>query len=268
MLYRAYIYAMSLPVSVVIISLNAAATIQKTIRSARRLTDDVVVVDSGSTDGTTQLALAEGARLVAMPWQGYGANKNRGNAEARHDWVLSLDADEELSDELTTAIRSTDLAQKGKAYRVKRLNYLNQHPVYHGEWSNDWTTRLFNRTEVRWDDTPVHENLLIPDCVSLIKLTGWLHHYTAPDIETYQQKLDRYADLAAHKYLASGKQAPAYKIYLSPVFSFIKHYVVRGGWLDKKAGWQIALAHAGYTFRKYKKLRHLVAHPETAAQKG
>lgn len=248
---------MAQPISVVIISLNAAATIQKTIRSAQLLTGDVVVVDSGSTDGTLELVRGAGGRLVEMGWQGYGANKNRGNSEARHDWILSLDSDEELSPELVTSLNQLDLANPNTVYRLKRLNYLNGQPVFHGEWSNDWTTRLFNRNAVRWDETPVHENLLLPPGVMVEKVKGWLHHYTAPNIEVYQQKLDKYADLAALKYRDSGKHASTYKMYLSPVFAFVKHYLVRGGWRDKKAGWQIAIAHAGYTFRKYKQLRLL-----------
>lgn len=247
----------AVPVSVVIICFNAADTIRQTLKTARLLSDDVIVADSGSTDNTSEIVEEAGARLLQMTWEGFGASKNKGNAAAKNNWILSIDADEQLSEELIVAIRSLDLSNPNFVYRIKRINYLNGQRIYYGEWSKDWTSRLFNRKLVQWDEGPVHESLLLPDSIQIKKLDGYLHHYTSPNINAYNQKLEKYAYLVAEKYFANDKKGAAYKIYLSPLFSFFKSYIVRGGWLDKKAGLQIALAHARYTFKKYKKLAAL-----------
>lgn len=247
----------AVPVSVVIISHNAAATIEQTLRSACQLSDDITVVDSGSTDNTLAIAGKWGAKLLQVGWQGFGANKNAGNAAAKYDWVLSIDSDEELSEAAVKAIRTLERSNANVVYKIKRINYLNGQRIHFGEWRNDWTIRLFNRQTVRWDDALVHERLLLPSSVLVSKLGGTLHHYTAPDISTYNRKLDRYASLVAAKYFADDEKGAALKIYISPVFSFFKFYILHAGWLDKKAGWQIAIAHARYTFKKYKKLNAL-----------
>jgi glycosyltransferase involved in cell wall biosynthesis len=247
----------AVPVSVVIICFNAAATIQQTLASAYLLSDDVIVVDSGSTDSTLALVQTTGAKLLHADWQGFGINKNKGNKEAKNDWILSIDADEELSEKLIAAISSADLSNNNVVYRVERINYLSDKRIYFGEWRNDWTTRLFNRNSVCWDDARVHETLILPQSVQVKKLPGYLHHYTSPNIDAYNQKLDKYASLVAEKYFTKGEKGIGYKIYFSPLFSFCKYYIFHAGWLDKKAGWQIAIAHAKYTFKKYKKVAEL-----------
>ncbi|MDB5197911.1 MAG: glycosyltransferase family 2 protein [Flaviaesturariibacter sp.] len=247
----------AVPVSVVIICKNAAATIGQTAAAALKLSDDVVVLDSGSTDATIKLVNASGARLVQQEWLGYGATKNQGNSKAKYDWILSLDADEIASDELIASIKQLELTDALTVYKIKRLNYIKDQPIHHGEWGKDWTVRLFNRTVVQWNDAPVHESLLLPPAVTVVKLAGLLHHFTTPDIATYQKKLEKYADLMAAKYFAGGKRGSALKPYASSFFSFLKYYLFHAGWLDKAAGWQLALAHARYTFQKYKKLQAL-----------
>jgi glycosyltransferase involved in cell wall biosynthesis len=251
---------MDKPVSVVIICCNAAATIQKTLASAFLLTTDVVVVDSGSTDSTLSIIETTNAKLVQMEWLGFGATKNKGNEAAKWDWIVSLDADEVLSNELVAAITAININEPHSVYSFHRLNYLGLTPIKYGEWKNDWTVRLFNRQLVRWDDAPVHEKLILPPAVKNKKLNGWLHHYTAVNIDNYKQKLEKYAASMAEKYYAKGKKAPNYKIYISPVFSFLKYYIVHLGWMDGEAGWQISRAHALYTFKKYKKLKELHQH--------
>lgn len=245
------------PLSVVIICKNAAATVPRTIRSARQVSDDIVVVDSGSTDGTQGLVKTAGARLIQSEWLGYGGTKNLGNREARHDWILSLDADEALSEELAASIRAIDWSNTNAVYTIKRLNYFGAQPIRFGEWRNDWVDRLFHRNVVQWDAAPVHENLIIPKSADIIKLKGVLHHYTASSIEAYTKKLDQYAQLMAERYYARGKYSSALKIYGAPVFSFVKYFVFQLGLLDRKSGWEIARAHALYTYKKYKELRRL-----------
>ena len=245
------------PVSVVIICYNAAATIQKAIASALQLTDDVIIADSGSTDGSKDVVLSTKARLVCTAWNGFGATKNRGNKEAKYDWILSMDADEELSSELIDEIKKIDFANKRIIYYFKRINYLGGKAIQFGDWQNDWVKRIFHRDQAEWDTSPVHEKLIHLPTIKLQKLNGLMHHYTANNIEAYNKKLERYSLLMAEKYYVKGKKAHWYNIYLSPVFNFTKCYLLLFGWLDKKAGWQIARAQAGYTFKKYKQLRLL-----------
>ena len=245
------------PLSVVIICKNAARTVEQTIRSARAVSDDIVVVDSGSTDGTQALVKASGARLIESEWLGYGPTKNKGNRAARHPWILSLDADEALSTELAASIHAIDWSDKEVVYTLKRLNYFGRQPIHYGEWRNDWVDRLFHRDVVEWDAAPVHENLVIPHTIDIKKLKGVLHHYTASSIEAYSKKLDHYATLMAERYYARGKHSSVLKIYGSPVFSFLKYYLFQLGILDKKSGWEIARAHAQYTYKKYKQLKVL-----------
>jgi hypothetical protein len=130
--------------------------------------------------------------------------------------------------------------------------------VRHGIWKNDWTTRLFHRHKVKWDDSPVHEQLILPPGTEICRLKGLLYHYTAANIQVYNEKLDRYASLMAEKYYQSGVRGVPYKTVLSPAISFLKSYIFQLGILDKRRGFQIALAHARYTYKKYQRLKTLV----------
>ena len=241
-------------VSVVIVCRNAARTIQRAVQSALHLSEDVVVIDTGSTDGTLALLEHYPVRLYQEAWQGYGATKNRGNQLAKHTWVLSMDADEELSEELIVAIRQADLQDETVTFNMQRLSYLGQKPIYYGEWGRSYIIRLFNRNNAWWDASEVHEELMYKNKPKLLRLAGVLHHYTSSEIESFRQKLDHYASLMADKYLAKGKQASSFKTFLSPMVSFTRQYVLKAGFLDGKEGWQIAKANAWYTFQKYKLL--------------
>jgi glycosyltransferase involved in cell wall biosynthesis len=245
--------------SVVIICRNAALTIEKVIQGALSVSNDVVVIDSGSTDGTTDKIRRTGVRLVETTWRGYGATKNYGNALAVNDWILSLDADEYIDDILAESIHKADFSDETVSYRMKRINYLGSHPIRFGEWGkgSGFVHRIFNRINVAWDDSPVHENLVFRKAGPVKNLAGTLHHYTSPDIASYQQKLYSYAELMADKYRLKGKKASIFSLLLSPAFNFIKSYLVKGGFLDGRDGWTIARANARYTFRKYQLLRKI-----------
>lgn len=247
----------TVPVSVVIICRNARHTIQQTIDSALALTDDVIVVDSGSNDGTLAIITGTGAKLISINWMGFGLTKNRGNREAKYQWVLSLDADEELSSKLIASIKDIDFTQKNRVYEMQRINYFEKQPIHYGEWKNDWVQRLFCKEDIKWNSDAVHERLLTPAQVKIKKLEGELHHYTASSKMEYACKLDTYALLMADKYFAGKKKVYWFTAYLSSIFNFIKNYVLLLGCLDGKAGWHIALAHAHYTFKKYRRLQFL-----------
>jgi glycosyltransferase involved in cell wall biosynthesis len=203
-------------ISVVIICKNAVDTITQTIASALRLTNDVVVVDSGSTDGTMETVINTSARLERIEWKGYGTAKNFGNRVAFHDWIFSLDSDEELDEQLIASIRQSSL-HEATVFTMQRLNYLGGKPIYFGEWRNDIVLRLFNRNNAEWNTAPVHEELILKGPVKKVRLAGKLHHYTSPGIEDYKLKLNNYAKLNAEKYYQRGKKPHWYKtIPVSP----------------------------------------------------
>lgn len=242
------------PISVVIICLNAVYSIDRALRSAIRLSDDVVVIDTGSTDASIEHILKYPVRLYKKEWEGYGATKNIGNALSLHPWILSMDADEELNDELITSIRNAPLTNEHHTFSMQRLSYLGQKAIRFGEWGRSYIVRIFNKHNAQWDTSEVHESLIFCSPATDFRLPGILHHYTSPDIQFFRAKLERYAKLMADKYFSRGKEATDAKVLLSPAVNFTINYIIKAGFLDGKEGWQIAKANAWYTFKKYRLL--------------
>lgn len=244
------------PVSVVIICLDAADTIEKVVEAALLLTDDVIVLDTGSTDDTLN-KIPPGAKLINSKWMGFGATKNEGAKLVKYSWVFSLDSDEVISKELNESIHSLNFSNSNTIYLMKRINYFGDQPILYGEWKNDWVKRIFHKDVALWDLSPVHEKLCFDKKIQTKKLKGILHHYTTTGFEAYYKKLDAYSNLMAERNFIKGKKSSSLKIYLAPAFNFIKNYIFNLGILDKSAGWHIAKAHALYTYMKYKKLHQL-----------
>ncbi len=244
-------------ISVVIICRNEAHIIGKTMDAVRAVTDDVVVVDSGSTDGTQALVTERGARLLETNWEGYGINKNKGVAIAKNDWILSIDADEVVDDTLLHQLQQLSLTDQTVVYNIRFRAFLGNQMIRYGEWSNDQHIRLYNRNHVGWSDVAVHETLLFPEGTQTITLQGYIHHYTSKSIEDFAAKTVNYAMLNAQKYYAAGKKAGWLKCRLAPAFSFIKNYFFRLGFLDGEAGYTVAKMNAWYTWLKYARLLEL-----------
>jgi glycosyltransferase involved in cell wall biosynthesis len=245
------------PVSVVIIAKNESHIIGQSIVSARLLTDDIIVVDNNSTDGTGRIAQNLHCRVFNEVWEGYGATKNKGNNYARHDWILSLDADEMIDDELINALHKLNYDDADAVYDIKFKTYFGNKLIRFGKWGNDHHIRLFNRHKVRWTELPVHETLLLPADISIRKIQGHIHHYSAKDVEECQQKAIYYASLSAKKYDANGKKSTFIKQYLSPCFNLLKNYIFLMGFMDGKEGWYIASNSAVHTWLKYHYLHEL-----------
>jgi glycosyltransferase involved in cell wall biosynthesis len=243
--------------SVVIICNNEAHIIGRTIAAAQKVSDDVVVVDSGSTDGTQQLVLATGARLVETGWDGYGPNKNKGVALARHDWILSIDADEVIDDRLAEHLQGLSLNNPSTVYSIRFRAFLGDKIIRYGEWSGDEHIRLYNRNHTNWDNAQVHETLELPANTKLATLRGYIHHYTSRNLHEFAIKSANYAILNAEKYHKQGKQASWLRCRLSGPFSFLANYLLRLGFLDGEAGYTIAKMNAWYTWLKYTQLREL-----------
>lgn len=235
--------------SVVIIAHNMQHAIANCITSAFKITDDVVLVDSGSNDNTVNIAKALGANVVYKTWVGYSANKNYGNIVAKNNLVCWLDADEEISDALALEIKEMlSNYTENTCYSINRLNFFNNKPILYGAWNPDWQVRLFNKNFIKWDEHKlVHETLIIDSQTKIIKLKNRLHHFTTNNFNNYLLKMKKYANqyqLNNHKNI--------FKMLLSPPARFIKEYILRLGFLDGANGFKIALAHAVYVFLKYK----------------
>jgi glycosyltransferase involved in cell wall biosynthesis len=243
-----------LSVSVVIITLNAASTIHLCINAALKITDDIIVVDSGSTDNTQQIATQLGAKLIQEKWYGYGKNKTIGNNAAKYDWILSLDADEVLSDNLIQSIKNIHFITIA-AYTFKRLNFIGNKPIRFGAFKNDFVVRLFNKNYSTWNNAEVHEKVEHNITLPTIKFKGYLNHFTCNSFENFEKKNEQYAQLMADKYFAKGKKANFIKLYLSPIFNFMKNYFFQLGFLDGQAGFRLAIIYAKYTFNKYRLLK-------------
>ena len=225
------------PLSVAIITLNAAAQLEACLQSAR-FADEIIVVDSGSTDGTQALAKRYGAEVIQQDWLGFGRQKQFAVEAASHDWVLCLDADERVSPALQTSIENalkipSTTALCG-AYRFPRCNRFLGRYLKHGEGYPDWSLRLFNRRQGRWSDDAVHEKVICQGKIG--ELSGDLLHDSAESLASYLTKQNRYTTLAAEMALAAGKRASFGRLVLSPVLRFIKFYVVRQGFRDGLPG--------------------------------
>jgi glycosyltransferase involved in cell wall biosynthesis len=221
------------PLSVAIITLNAASQLEECLRSID-FVDDIVVIDSGSTDETQALAMRYGARVIDQDWLGFGPQKQFAVDSAVHDWVLCLDADERVSPELQTAIKNALVNPSTGSFRFPRCNRFLGRYLKHGEGYPDWSLRLFDRRQARWSDDAVHEKVETETPVG--ELQGDLLHDSAESLSSYLTKQNRYTSLAADMALAAGKRATFGRLALSPIIRFIKFYFVRQGFRDGLPG--------------------------------
>ncbi len=221
------------PLSVAIITLNAASQLEECLKSVR-FADEIVVVDSGSTDGTQALAERYGARVIAQDWLGFGPQKQFAVDAARHNWVLCLDADERVTRELQASIENALALPTHGAYRFPRCNRFLGRYLKHGEGYPDWSLRLFDRRQARWSTDAVHEKVVADGPVGT--LAGDLLHDSAETLAAYLTKQNRYTSLAADMALQAGKRASFGRIAFSPIVRFIKFYVIRQGFRDGLPG--------------------------------
>jgi glycosyltransferase involved in cell wall biosynthesis len=224
---------MRAPLSAVLITRNAAALLAACLDSLA-FADEIVVVDSGSNDGTVDLARKMGARVVQKEWLGFGQQKQFAVEQASHDWVLCVDADERVSPELARSIESALAAPASPVYRMARRNRFLGRWLAHGEGYPDWSPRLFNRLNARWSDDLVHEKVLF--AVTPGTLEGDLMHDSSDDLSTYLERQNRYTTLAARQAFEQGRGANILHLVFSPVVRFIKFYIMRLGFLDGLPG--------------------------------
>jgi glycosyltransferase involved in cell wall biosynthesis len=244
--------ASHLPLSAVLITKNAASQLEACL-SSLAFCAEIVVVDSDSTDGTVVLAQRCGARVVSSDWRGFGPQKQFAVEQAANDWVLCIDADERVSDELKAGIEAALAAPGFPAYRFARCNRFMGRYLRHGEGYPDWSLRLFDRRHARWSADAVHEKVLTDAAVGTLK--GDLLHDSAETLEHYLAKQDRYTTLAAEEALAAGKRGGIARMLLSPLVRFVKFYLVRLGFLDGWPGLVHILIGCRNSYTKYEKMR-------------
>jgi glycosyltransferase involved in cell wall biosynthesis len=248
-----------MPLSVALIVRDAAAQLGYCLASVA-FADEIIVVDSGSTDGTVELAARHGARVIQREWPGFGAQKQFAVEAASHDWVLCVDADERVSLELRERIVAELKAPRGFVYAMRRRNRFLGRWLRHGEGYPDWSVRLFHRAHAHWGNEPVHEKVVSRSPV--LKLPGDLLHDSAETLEKYLDKQNRYTSLQAESMHAAGRHANVLQLVISPVLRFIKYYLLRLGFLDGVPGLVHITIGCMNSFNKYAKLKAL----ERAAQ--
>jgi glycosyltransferase involved in cell wall biosynthesis len=229
-----------LPVSVVIITKNEEAIIEKCISKVRLITSDVVIIDNNSADQTAFIAMKNGCRVYYSNRANYGSNKNKGISLAKHDWILSIDADEIPDIELILALHDLTLDDPTVVYDIMYRSYFGNKRIKHGRWGRDHHIRLFNRKMVKWSEPKVHEKLILPKNIRVEKLAGYLHHYSVADSSECIAKAENYARLSAEHYFDGGKRSGFSSLYLSPIFAFLTDYLFFLGFMDGKEGFAIA----------------------------
>lgn len=239
-------------ISAIIITKNEERNIERCIESLKGVADEVVVVDSGSTDQTEAICRKTGVRFEYHKWEGYANQKNYANSLATNQWILSIDADETLSDTLKDSILK--LKQKKPSsnvvYAVKRLNSYCGQWIKHGGWYPDLKVRLWKNGSAHWDGA-VHEDLNFDHPVQTVLLEGDLLHYTYNSFEEFAERQISYAKLAAQKAFEKGKRCRLLTPYIHPRWTFLRNYLLKGGIFDGVAGYTISRMSAYYTFMKY-----------------
>ena len=241
-------------ISAVIVCKNEEDEIGRCLQSLTGLTDDVVVLDNGSTDRTQSIAREAGARVIEDTWEGFGRTKKKATGFAIYDWILNLDADESIDAELKNSLLSLSLDNDQEVFEIKFKNFLGDKYVRFGEWGGDKHIRLFNRTKVNWNEARVHEGLLLSSEIKVKKLKGYVLHYTMKNEAEFAEKMSKYANLSAEKYAEQGKKSSWFKVKIAPLFAFLKYYIFKLGFLDGREGWICAKMTSYYTFLKYARL--------------
>lgn len=242
-------------ITATIITLNEERNIARAIESLR-CCDEILVLDSGSTDRTLQLAENLGARVFEAGWRGYSGQKNWAAEQASNDWILSLDADEALSEALEAEI--WNLKKSGPrhdGYTMPRLaRYLGRW-IMHSGWYPDRKVRLYERSKGRWVGDFVHESVHVDGRVG--QLESNILHFTCESLSEHVKTMERYTTLAAQEIAARKIQVPLWRVLMDPQWTFLKSFVVQRGFLDGREGLTIAYMAAFYTFLKYAKARNM-----------
>jgi glycosyltransferase involved in cell wall biosynthesis len=241
--------------SVCIITLNEERNIGRTLQSVKAMADEIIVVDSGSTDATSSIAQSFGAKVFVEPWKGFARQKNSALEKARCDWILSLDADEEVSPELAASIRSllgSGQAPEFAGYTMNRRNLYFGRWIRHSGYYPDPKLRLVRRGAAEFELRDVHEDMKMQAPVG--HLRGDLIHHAYPTLESFIDHANHYSSLGAGMVVRERKAGFSFiNIVLRPMVRFLWSYFFRGGFLDGREGLLVLMTHAAYVSWKYAK---------------
>jgi glycosyltransferase involved in cell wall biosynthesis len=236
--------------SVIIISFNEAANIEACLDSVA-FADEIVLMDCGSTDATRALAQKKGAAVhVSADWPGFGLQKNRALALAQHEWVLSIDADERVSEALALQIQAAIRSGTQSAFEIPRLTQFCGQWIHHCGWTPDYVLRLFRREGARFTDDLVHERVTVSNA-RLQSLTAPLLHFSYPTPSHYWQKLQNYSRAWALQRFQQGQTTTMFRAGLASGVAFVKSYILRLGFLDGAMGFAVCTMQAQAAFAKY-----------------
>jgi glycosyltransferase involved in cell wall biosynthesis len=251
-------------VSVTVITKNEAADIGDALRSVA-WADEIVVVDSNSSDETVSIAREYTDRVVVREWPGYVAQKNFAASVAAHDWILSLDADERVTPELAREIRGTLEATPAHAsFRIPRVTWHLGQWIRSTDWYPDWQSRLYNRRAAEWTGRYVHEGLTVHGTVG--RLRGEIQHYAYRDIADHLETIDRYTRLAARQMYERGQRATLLEMAAHPPLAFLRNYLLRGGIRQGPVGLIVSAMNSYYVLLKFAKLWELQRRPGGAGR--
>lgn len=243
--------------SVVIITLNEERNIGRCLQSVSGIADDVVVVDSGSTDRTEEICTESGARFISHPWLGFVETKNFANKQAMYPLILSLDADEALSEKLKESILRLKNTRIEAAYTMNRLTSYCGKWIRHCGWYPDRKLRLFHRDNARWDGMVIHETIQVDQGIAIKHLEGDLLHYSYYTVSGHIAQANRFTDLNAEEAFRKGQKTNIFQILFKPAIRFLRDYIFKLGFLDGYYGFIVCRISAQATFFKYIKLRQL-----------
>jgi len=242
-------------ISAVVIALDEGKNIAACLESLR-WADEIVVVDSGSSDGTQEIARRYTDKVFDVPWKGFGPQKQAAVTLAGHDVVLNVDCDERVTPELAEEIGGIlSVSGMAAAYTIPRRTFLGGKEIRHCGWYPDRTTRLFDRTKARFSADLVHERVEVSG--DIVPLRGHLLHYSFSGIADMFPKINRYSDLSARQMFERGGRCSILDLTLRPAFAFFRTYLFRFGFLDGVEGLVISATTSWLAFAKYAKLREL-----------
>ncbi len=238
-------------ISAVLIAFNEEDKIARAIDSLN-WADEILVVDSESSDRTREIAESRGAKVVIQKWLGFSKQKQFAVDSAENDWIFSLDADEQVSKELKNEILQlkTSSSKIADGYKMPRLSYYLERPIRHSGWYPDWQLRFFSRNKGKWKDVLIHESVVVAGRVE--KLRGDILHFSVENAAHHHRMIgERYAPLAADQMFMSGKETTVLKIATAGLIAFIQTYFLKLGFLDGLAGFCIARFAAHHAFLKH-----------------
>ncbi len=241
-------------ISAVIIAFNEEENIADAVKSVV-WADEVLVVDSESTDETRTIAESLNAKVLTKKWQGFSKQKQFAVDSAAYDWIFSLDSDERMSDPLKDEIlelKNQPEDSLASGYKIPRLTFYMNRWIRHGGWYPDWQLRFFNRRKGKWKDVLIHESVQMQENTRVEKLSGDILHYSIPDGAYHNRMIaTRYAPLAAEQMFRRGRKTSPFKIFTAGLMAFLQTYVLKLGFLDGLAGFCIARFAAHHAFLKH-----------------